>query len=109
MPFKELITTKGIIGMSKIIQVLEQMGQDAIIQTPEALAEFIENSELNEEQQVTLASQDGNALTTLLDVKKDIVCMIFPAEDDEPSEDEDSDDSEDSEDSNSETNAVNFA
>ena len=72
--------------MKNIIQVLEQMGQDAALQNEQAVAEFIEQAELGKELQTSLIEQDTVTLERQLDVRKDIVCMIDTPEEDIPTE-----------------------
>lgn len=86
--------------MNKIIQILEQMGQDAALQTTQAANDLVIKSDLSEELQASLTELDSETLAKQLDTANNIFCGILPAEDDEPSEDDES------EDTDTETNAV---
>jgi len=78
--------------MSKIIQLLEQMGQDAALQHQQAVTEFIEQAELSKELQATLITKDAVLLEQQLNVRTEIFCGIATPEDDEPEKEPDQDD-----------------
>lgn len=86
--------------MSNIIQLLEKMGQDASLQTPEAYQQAIATSGLSDELKAVLAQQtpqnlmilapdENNAKALLekeLNVTKPVCGLILPADDDDGSE-----------------------
>jgi len=69
--------------MSKAIQVLEQLGQDANLQTPENIESYLATTELDNELTEALVNKDVTSLERSLDVCPDIVCIIATPEDDE--------------------------
>jgi len=73
--------------MSQAIQVLEQLGQDANLQTPANIESYIATTELDNELTEALVNKDVTSLERSLDVCPDIVCIIAQP-DDEPSEDD---------------------
>jgi len=80
--------------MSKIMQVLTQMGSDANLQDEEAIKHLLASTELNSEMTQAIVNKDITALGRQLDVCPDVVCFLVPAEDDEKegeSEQEDKD------------------
>lgn len=74
--------------MKNVTQVLASMGASADLQSPESVAEFVNQSELSAELQTALIEQDVTTLERNLDICPDIVCIIMAPEDDEPSEDD---------------------
>ncbi len=68
--------------MSKAIQVLESMAQQADVDVEKLLT----NSEINAEQSKAIINKDITSLERQLDICPDIVCTFAPAEDDEPEE-----------------------
>lgn len=75
--------------MSKVIQVLEQMGSDASLQSEQAIEQLLTAAEVNVEQAEAIISKDVISLERQLDVCPDIVCLIVPAEDDDENEEKD--------------------
>ncbi|MDO6613823.1 hypothetical protein Q4601_19240 [Shewanella sp. 1_MG-2023] len=78
--------------MSKIISLLERIGQDANLAAAVDYNEAIEQSELSLELKKSLLSKDVYSLTEQLNVQAELVCGLLPAEEDE---DKDGDDEED--------------
>ena len=74
--------------MSKIIQVLEQMANDASLQNEQAIAQLLATTDVNTEQAEAITNKDITSLERQLDVCPDIYCLLVPAEDDEPAEDD---------------------
>ena len=77
--------------MSKVIQVLEQMGSDANLQNEQAIEQLLATTEVNAEQAEAIINKDVTSLERQLDVCPDVVCFILPAEDDEEEKDDDKD------------------
>lgn len=80
--------------MSKVIEVLAQMASDTSLQSNKAIEALLASSEINSELSSAIIEKDITSLERQLDIQKDIVCFMIPAEDDEPSENEDNDQSE---------------
>lgn len=78
--------------MSKVIQVLAQMGSDASLQSEEAIKQLLSATEVDAEQAEAIVNKDITSLERQLDVCPDIVCVIVPAEDDDEKEDDKEDD-----------------
>ena len=78
--------------MTKVIQVLEQMANDASLQTEQAIEQLLTTTEVDAEQAEAIISKDVTSLERQLDVCPDIVCLILPAEDDDEEKDDDKDD-----------------
>ena len=72
--------------MSNIIQLLERMGQDASLQNSASMEQVIEQSELSAELKGVLLNKDTVTLERQLDVCPDVVCIMIPAEDENPDE-----------------------
>jgi hypothetical protein len=72
--------------MTSVIKLLEQMGQNALLQNEEAVEQLLSASEINEEAKNLIIKKDAVALARQLDVCPDIVCILFPAEDDQAEE-----------------------
>ncbi len=65
--------------MSKVIQVLAQMAQQANANVEQLLTD----AEINAEQAEVIINKDVISLERQLDICPDIVCILIPAEDDE--------------------------
>ena len=79
--------------MSKVIQVLEQMGSDANLQkeqSEQAIEQLLTATEVNAEQAQAIITKDVISLERQMDVCPDIYCVLLPAEDDEKSEEDES-------------------
>ena len=74
--------------MSKVIQVLEQLGQDANLQTAASIEFYVNNAELENELTEALVNKDVSSLERSLDICPDIVCVVVTPDNDEPSEDD---------------------
>lgn len=86
-----MITTKnGVENMSKIINVLEQMGRNTNYQNEDTINNLLATAELDIEISAAIINKDITSLEHQLDVRPDVVCMILPAEDDEGDEGDDS-------------------
>ncbi|ARD21323.1 MULTISPECIES: hypothetical protein [Shewanella] len=75
--------------MSSIIKLLERMGQESGL--TESAIEFetaITESNLNEELKKSMLSRDIVALEKSLDICPDVVCVLFPAEEEETKEED---------------------
>ena len=94
--------------MSKVIQVLEQMANDASLQSEQAIAQLLATADVNAEQAEAIINKNITSLERQLDVCPDVVCIILPAEDDEE-EDEDEEKNDDNEDKDSTEETSNFA
>ncbi len=74
--------------MSKVIQVLAEMGSNAGLQNEQAIESFVTSAEINVEQSEAIMAKDVVSLERQLNVYRDIVCFLVPAEDDEPVQEE---------------------
>lgn len=74
--------------MSKVISVLEKMASDATMNNKAAVAELVATSDINDDQQQAIITEDVEALVKNTDEisKITFVIPIIPAEDDEPEE-----------------------
>jgi len=70
--------------MSKVVEILALMGQEANIDIESLLTQVDIN------QSKAILNKDVTALERQLDICPDIKCFIIPAEDDEPSDEEES-------------------
>lgn len=80
--------------MSKIIQALEQIGNDAKLQNEQAIEQWLVTTELEADQAETIINKDIISLERQLDVCPDVVCIILPAEDDDDDDKKGDDDDE---------------
>lgn len=81
--------------ISKVIQVLEQMGSDATFQnkqSEQAIERLLTATEVNAEQAEAIINKDIISLEHQLDVCPDIVCFVLPADDDENGDDKENED-----------------
>ena len=76
--------------MSKVIQVLETMANNAAIVSKADITELLTESELTDSQQHAISQGDVQALVHSTDEvsKIQLVVPLSPADDDEPSENE---------------------
>ncbi|PMG76860.1 hypothetical protein BCU84_12480 [Shewanella sp. 10N.286.51.B7] len=82
--------------MSSIIKLLERMGQESGL--TESAIEFetaITESNLNEQLKQTMLNRDIVALEKALDICPDVVCILFPADEEEKEQEGDTKPSED--------------
>jgi len=76
--------------MSKVMQILEQLGQNANLQTPENIEEYLTSAALTNELKQALIEKDELTLKNLLDIPTQVWCsVIVTPEDDESEEDGD--------------------
>lgn len=80
--------------MSKVIHVLEQMSRDATFQDEDAVNKLLIAAELDSEITKAIINKDVISLERQLDVRTDMMCGVFPAE--EEDENEDKEDNKDS-------------
>ena len=73
--------------MSKVMQVLEQMGSDATLQSEGAIQSLLVSAELDTEITEAIVNKDITSLERQLDVRLDMVCGVLPAEDEDEDED----------------------
>jgi hypothetical protein len=78
--------------MSKAIKVLEQLGSNAAFQNEQAIEQLLTATKVNAEQAEAIINKDVTSLERQLDVRLDVVCGVFPAEDDDEEKDDDKDD-----------------
>lgn len=83
--------------MNQVIKLLEQIGKDSTLQDQELMIEKINELKLSNPIKSSILENNIDDLETLLDVRSEMFCGVFPAEDDEPGDDEQE---------NEETNAV---
>jgi len=75
--------------MSKVIQVLEQLGHDASLQTQTSIKSHVANTELNNEVTEAIINKDETSLKNLLNISTQTWCVVIHTpEDDESEEDE---------------------
>lgn len=72
--------------MSKVMQVLEQMGSDANCQSEDAINNLLVAAKLDPEITEAIVNKEVISLERQLDVCPDIVCFVVPAEEDENDE-----------------------
>ena len=77
--------------MTKVIEVLAQMASNANLQSEQAIESFVTSTEINADQSSAIIANDVLSLERQLNVYRDIVCFLVPAEDDEPNNEEESD------------------
>ena len=83
--------------MTKAIQVLEQMANDASLQNPQATEQLLIDNNIEESIAAAIINKDVISLERQLDVRPDIVCFVAPAEDDDEEKDDDNGDTDSSE------------
>lgn len=91
--------------MTIVIDTLTQMASDASLQSEQAIKQLLIATEVNTEQAEAIINKDVSSLDRQLDVRLDIFCGIFPAEDDDESEEKD-DDKDDTDSSEETSNQV---
>ena len=77
--------------MSKAIQVLEQMGSDAGLQSEQAIGQLLTTAEVNVDQAEAIINKDVVTLERQLDVRHDIICFVGTPDEDDEDEDKDKD------------------
>ncbi|PKI17353.1 hypothetical protein [Colwellia sp. 12G3] len=77
--------------MTKVIEVLAHMASNANLQSKQAIESFVTNTEINADQSKAIIANDVLSLERQLNVYRDIVCFLIPAEDGEPVKEEEND------------------
>ena len=78
--------------MSKVIQVLAQMGSDSSLQTKKAIETLLASVDIDNEQSEAIITKNVTSLERQLDICPDFYCAVMPAEDkDKDKDDEDED------------------
>jgi len=80
--------------MTTVIETLAQLASDASLQTPQAIEQCLIDNGIDEAISNTIINKDVISLERQLDVCPDIVCTVFPAEDEEKEEKDDDDSTE---------------
>ncbi len=76
--------------MNKVLSVLVKIASDATLNSRSAVADFVEKSDINEDQKQAIINNDIEQLTkTIGDLPQIVgIAPLIPAEDDEPEEEE---------------------
>ena len=74
--------------MSNVVQFLEAMARNPKSLSPEEFAAAVVNAELETASQQALLAKDANALNRVLGGRPMMMCLVAPAENDEPQDDE---------------------
>jgi len=77
--------------MSNVVQFLEALATSPKPLSPDEFAAAIERTELDPSAQKALLERNADALNKALGGRLKMMCMVVPAENDEPQEDEGSD------------------
>jgi hypothetical protein len=72
--------------MTTVIETLSQMASDASIQNSQDIEQLLSDNKIDEDIIQSILAKDVTSLERQLDVCPDIVCILAPAEDDEPEE-----------------------
>lgn len=94
---KKTLLKDEIKSMSNVIQVLEQMGSDAKLQSEQntqAIVQLLATNEIDTEQAEAILNKDITSLERQLDVRPDIVCLIVPADDEQDGDNDENDSTE---------------
>jgi hypothetical protein len=83
--------------MSKVIQVLAEMANNTECQSDAAIEALVTAANLNATTAEAILAKDVTSLERQLDVRTDIYCAVFPADDEDDKEDKDKDDTDSSE------------
>lgn len=80
--------------MSNVIAFLESMGKDASLARleGEAYVAAVDALGLDDAPRQALLDRDASALADLLGVRLEMMCMLFPADDDKKDDDQDDSD-----------------
>lgn len=83
--------------MNNVIRILEQAGQSADFMFSDEVsqAEFLRRADMTQDVLSALAAHDQDGLGQLLGIRTNMICAVFPADDEE---DDDKDDEETDED-----------
>jgi hypothetical protein len=74
--------------MSNVVQFLETLARNPKPLSPEEFAAAVVNAELDTASQQALLAKDANALNRVLGGRPTMMCLVAPAENDEPQDDE---------------------
>ena len=72
--------------MSKIMQVLEQLGQDANLQTQTSIKSHVATAELDNELTEAIINKDEGSLKSLLNISNQTWCVVIHTPEDDESE-----------------------
>lgn len=81
--------------MSNVVQFLEALARNPKPLSAEDFAAAVVNAELDSASQQALLDRNAEALNRAIGGRLSMMCMIVPAENDEPQQDEDRDGEED--------------
>jgi hypothetical protein len=82
--------------MSNVVQFLEALARNPKPLSAEDFAAAVADAQLDQASKEALLLRDANALNELLGGRTKMICMIAPAENDEPQQDEDRESEEES-------------
>lgn len=82
--------------MSNVVQFLETLARNPKPLSPEDFAAAIADTSLDPATKGALLQRDASVLNELLGGRPKMICMIAPAENDEPKQDEDGESEEES-------------
>ena len=74
--------------MSNVVQFLETLARNPKLMSADDFAVAIANAELGAASQQALLAKDANALNRVLGGRPMMMCLVAPAENDEPQDDE---------------------
>lgn len=78
-----------------LISFVAKLGSDITLQDPQALVQAAQAAGLSEQQTEALLLKQRHVLASELDLRKDIVCLMVPAEGEESEEQKNEDDDKD--------------
>lgn len=78
--------------MSNVVQFLEELGRNPQSFSAKDFAETVASAALEPAVQKALLDRDADALNQLLGGRLTVMCMIVPAENDEPQRDDEQED-----------------
>lgn len=80
--------------MSNVVQFLEALARNPMPMTADEYATVVARVEMDSVAQKALLTRDADALNKALGGRIKMMCMVVPAENDEPQDDEEQDDGE---------------
>ncbi|MDO6488104.1 hypothetical protein Q4503_10365 [Colwellia sp. 6_MG-2023] len=83
--------------MSKTIEILEKMGNDSSLQNEDAIKNLLVTTACSANIAKAIIDKDVSSLEYQLQVRANIVCAMYPAEDDEAAVEDDEQNSEENE------------